>query len=148
MSKVLIQGDWLDGFSSGKKAALLDWSFRREQRDFDKLVQRLRVRKWQKEHPAQKAASQKRYNDKPSSRAKMLACQKAARRRRQRAAPTLFTCERCGVQWCKAPWTRGLRPRFCGDNCYAVHRYQHDSVFREAAKKSSRAQHAKKRAAR
>lgn len=45
MSKILVQGDWLDGFSSGKKAALLDWEHRKGKREFAILVNRLRARK-------------------------------------------------------------------------------------------------------
>ncbi|HSN25798.1 MAG TPA: hypothetical protein VLT45_05915 [Kofleriaceae bacterium] len=43
--------------------------------------------------------------------------QRAKRRRDYQAAPVLFSCVVCGVQWCKSPWVPGPPPVFCSQRC-------------------------------
>lgn len=70
----------LDGFMFGKEAALADWRFRKEQKEFAQLVDKLRSRKWKREH-------RPRCNDlKRESNARLLAADPERLRSRRRRA--------------------------------------------------------------
>lgn len=147
MGKVLIQGDWLDGFSSGKKAALLDWQHRREKREFDKLIAKLRDAKWTREHREQKNATNARWQATPRGRATRKAARERRRLARYRANPTIESCKRCGAVWCKAPWIRGVTPEFCGQACRKSWDWHHNAERRAAVQASRKARAARKAAA-
>jgi hypothetical protein len=93
-------------------------------------VNRLRAAKWSREartdphKRALKKAAQARYNAKPEAKAAALARQKRARAEAFKRNPVVFTCAECGATWCRAPWTRGVPPSFCGDACRNRARYQ------------------------
>jgi hypothetical protein len=112
------------GFAVGKAAAMAEWSFRRELREFEPFVNRLRVLKWQRENPDRKRAKGRRYAAKPVVRARGLAAQKRRRMERHRAEGKVFTCqlEGCGAQFCRVPGVRGMgmHPRFCRPGHYAT----------------------------
>lgn len=112
------------GYGVGKEAALRDWRHRKEARDFERLVKKLRATKWNREHPERRAEISATHYAKPGVADQQLAGARARRAKAYRANPTIFTCAECGVEWCKAPWVRGVEPRFCGDACRQRARYQ------------------------
>lgn len=109
--------DMKTGFQSGKAAALADWSFRKEQREFKVIVNRLRARKWAKENPARANANARVYQAKPGIRAKMNQAQNGRRRRVWLAAVPVVSCRGCGVEFCPAFPKRGKPRAFCTDTC-------------------------------
>lgn len=117
-----------NGFLTGKSAAIADWQHRKEERAFGVLVNRLRVRKWQKENPERRRAIALRYARKPDVVVKQCAREKARRRQAFKANTPVHTCEQCGAQWCRVPvkgrLPRGMTPRFCGDACAQINRYR------------------------
>jgi hypothetical protein len=141
---------------SGKQLRLTQWAEQRDDRVFAALVNRLRVRKWQKEVYAEGGARlerlrenarrwwRKQWAEKPE---KWRAYHKARRRKAYTAAPIECACIECGATWCKVPWVRGVRPRFCGDRCYQRHQYRTNESYRESMKANARNQHARRLAA-
>lgn len=118
--------DGASGMMVGRTAAIADWQFRREQEDFEVVVNRLRVKKWHRENPTKRAAKARRYWTKPEVRARQLANAKRRRQERHRKRAESFTCAECEAQWCRVPWRRwtGPRPRFCTTACLFRNRYQ------------------------
>jgi hypothetical protein len=114
------------GYAVGKEAAMRDWQHRREVRDFDRLVNRLRVAKWQREHQERKRANNRRYAAKPEVVARALARRKALRA--AKPAPVL-TCLECGVKFIKRGRRGGTVPRFCCDAHRQRYRY-HEAILR------------------
>lgn len=104
------------GFQSGKAAALADWSFRKEQREFAVLVNRLRALKWAKENPVRATARTRVYQAKPGVRQHMNAMQNKRRRAAWRAVERAVTCRGCGVAFCPLP-KKGIARAFCTDRC-------------------------------
>lgn len=118
-ARVLRQEDELEvdysernGFLTGKAAAIADWSHRKEQKAFEKIVETLRVRKWRVDNP---------------DKAHELGVRQARRRLEKRRLENIalvrghvLTCARCGTQWCRIPngrKTAGTTPRFCPNGC-------------------------------
>jgi len=101
-----------DGALVGKSAAIADWRFRSEQRDFEKLVQRLRSRNWARreraERPEVARTRLKRWRDANRERVRAADRRRRARKRRTR----LIACKVCAA---KVPATR--RKLFCGRTC-------------------------------
>lgn len=120
----------ITGYLVGKSARLADWQHKKEKESFEALCARLRARRWgiqAKTDPHKKAlkkATQRRYNAKPENAAKNYARCKKRRAAAYRSSAPVFTCVECGATWCKAPWTKGPKPRFCGDRCRSRARYQ------------------------
>jgi len=139
----MVAGEFVEGVIAGKQFAIREWQMRKEKRADDVLFARLRARKWQREHPERRAEIQAKYYAQPGVPARQLAAMRDRRLVANAQAPTVFSCSACGVQWCKAPWTRGQRPKFCGARCYQKHRYATDESYRSQAKASARATHAK-----
>lgn len=114
--------DIKSGFAVGKAAAISDWAFRKEVRDFKVLVDRLRMSQWQRENPEKKAAKDRRWRRKPGVVAAILAKAKERRAARHRAEGKVFTCQLdyCGAQFCRVPGSRGpaMHPRFCRETHY------------------------------
>lgn len=123
--------DAQSGFLVGHAAKLADWRFRKEQEEFNRLVNVLRAKKWDLEHPERRRERANRYARKPEVVVRQTAAT-TARRRKQRHAERLakggevFRCLECRAEWCPAPWARGLagRGRFCSAACYERERYQ------------------------
>lgn len=100
-------------------------------REFAKVVNRLRVLKWQKANPQKKRANGLKYSRKPEKRSRQLTLsakryQERRREERQRADAVVFTCRECEVMFCKAPWTKGPSPNFCQNACYQRNKYHRD----------------------
>lgn len=142
--------------TGARELGLREWMYKRENRGFDALVNRLRVKKWTREVRAEggerlaalravKLAWWHRLAQ--VVRDKLSARKRAARRARYTKSPTIFACIQCGATWCKAPWTRGEAPRFCGNACYVRHRYATNEAWREKKKNDERARYAARRAA-
>ena len=127
-----------NGFLTGKSAAIAEWRHRKERKAFDVVVNRLRVRKYEREARANGGpaleklrARALRYSRKPEVVAKQTARQKALRRARAKQSPRVFICdmEDCRAQWCRVvlPGKRlpsGPAPRFCSEACAQIHRYR------------------------
>jgi hypothetical protein len=113
-----------DGFQVGKAAALSDWAFNKEKRDFNKLIAVLRATKWNKEHLERHRAHALAYSSKPEVMAKSEAARRARIIAAHRANPEIFTCLECGSQWCLIKPRRGPIPEFCTDAHRQRHRYQ------------------------
>jgi hypothetical protein len=118
------------GMLIGRQAALADWRFRKEQREFEKQIKTLRAAKWNQEHPERRKEIANTYARKPEV-VQRQARTSTARRHRARAkarvaGARVYRCKECGAEWCSAPWTRGLagRGEFCGDACRQRYRYQ------------------------
>lgn len=109
-----------------REVSLREWFSLRGEKDeplptpkaFAVAVNRLRALKWARENRERHYANIARYQAQPRVRARSNEKQTERRRERYGARPdVLFSCEECGVQWCKTPWVRGPRRRFCGQNC-------------------------------
>lgn len=117
--------DLKTGFQSGKAAALSDWSFRKEQAEFEKVVNRLRARKWAKENPEQRREIALRYSRKPEVGDHQLALARQRRLERHRAKAEVFACVECRVEFCLVKPKAGGRPRkYCTTACMLRERYQ------------------------
>jgi hypothetical protein len=116
--------DMKSGFAVGKAAAMAEWSFRKELREFAPIVNRLRVLKWQRENPEKRRAKANRYAAKAANAERGLMLARKRRADRRRAEGQVFTCqlEGCGAQFCRVPGVRGmgLHPRFCRPGHYAT----------------------------
>ncbi len=110
-------GDGIDfseraGFMSGKSAAIAEWSFRKSEREFGVLVNRLRVRKWQKENPAKRRATALRWWRANREKANARHCELA------RKAPRSRKCDMCPVVYeLPYPHPRGGVRTCCSDEC-------------------------------
>jgi hypothetical protein len=84
---------------------------------FDALVNRLRVKKWQKENPDKHRIASLRYALTP--RGRQVNAGNARKRRRARfiADARVIVCADCGVQFCEAKPRGGVPRRFCSDVC-------------------------------
>lgn len=109
------------GMLIGRAAAMADWSFRRDQRDFAKLVAVLRAKKWAQENPEQRKAIANRYAAKPEARAQAL---QLAKERRARKPIPVLVCSECAALFIKAGRKGGTVPKFCSTACYSRNRYQ------------------------
>jgi hypothetical protein len=119
------------GFMVGKAAALADWSFRKDEKAFARLVNSLRVRKWQRENPEKSRAKARRWWAKHREEAL------AKQRERSRRAPRQQTCDVCQKPFALPyPHPRGSVPKRCSDECR-----------REATNRQARKDQAKKRRA-
>lgn len=109
------------GFAVGREARMRDWVHRREERDFEKLIAKLRAAKWAKANPARRRVIVQRWEARhvPERRA----AQRARRARAYRASPTVYTCRGCGAKWCKAPWIRNHSAEWCTRLCKLRTRY-------------------------
>ncbi len=118
--------DVKSGFAIGKVARMAEWLFRKERREGDKVVARVRSLKWQRENPERRRANANRYAAKPDVIARGLRLSKKRRAARHRADGKVFTCqlEGCGAQFCRVPGVRGMgmHPRFCTSSHYTVWR--------------------------
>jgi hypothetical protein len=114
------------GFQTGKAAALSEWAFRKEQAEFEVLVNRLRVKKWAKEHPERRRAIGLRYyHESPGAKQRQLARARRRRREQQRASAPVIVCAECRVEFCCAKLQRGGKPRkYCTVACMQRERYQ------------------------
>lgn len=92
-------------------------------REFAKVVNRLRAKKWAKENPERRKEIARRYYQKPDKKARQLELAAKRYKARQRTEARVFTCRECSAEFCKAPWTKGPLPNFCRDACYQVNRY-------------------------
>jgi hypothetical protein len=140
---------------SSRELGLREWMFKRENAGFDALVNRLRVRKWADSIRAEggerleklrakkrRWAADTRAQDVESARR----ADRAKRRGAYKKAPLLLACVECGATWCKAPWVRGVQPRFCGTACYQRARYRVNEIAREQKKASERSRYARRAA--
>jgi len=71
------------GFMIGRAAAMADWAFKKEQREFETLIANLRAANWRREHLERSRAIQKKYRSTPKAkaRAKQLDREDPERRR-------------------------------------------------------------------
>jgi hypothetical protein len=108
--------DMKSGFQAPRAAALADWAFRKEQQEFGVLVNRLRARKWAKDHPERANARSRKWQA-----AHRAAVQDAQRRRRFKRwvarAGQGIVCADCGVWFCEARPRKGMARRFCSAAC-------------------------------
>jgi hypothetical protein len=100
-------------------------------REFAKVVNRLRVKKWIRENRKRHNAKVMRYQSKPGVRQHMNEMQNERRRKSYGERAEVLACKECGVEWCKAPWVRGVRRIFCGQNCQKRARHRDLAVAAE-----------------
>jgi hypothetical protein len=119
------------GFLVGKSAKLADWYAKKEQKEYDKLFNRLRASKWQREvyeaggDKLDKLRARKRaHANKPEVQLHHGERAKLRRRARYYADPPVYECRACGARWCPLFGVRGPKPEFCGDACRQRYRYQ------------------------
>lgn len=138
------------GFLTGKAAAMADWAHRKDAKAFEKLVNVLRVKKWQKANVLHVRAVRRDYVKRPER--KLLRAEKAKRRRIQAWEPdaTVLTCRHCGTQWCRVVprVVAGVRgrgpgpvPEFCTEAHARRFRYEQnrrDPVWLEANRRRAR----------
>lgn len=104
-----------------REVRLREWFSLREQgegpRDFPKLINRLRVKKWAKANPGKRLAIANRYARRPDVQARSLELDKKRRRKRHRQRGQVFVCELdyCRAEFCRMPCIKGPRPRFCSE---------------------------------
>lgn len=135
------------GFQVGKSVALLDWQHKREEKEFQRLVWRLRARKyWAAKSPESKARIRdyrrrwalrhpglvKGYNAK--ARKKRTGAYRAKQAERQRAvraiataerrAATVYTCCVCGTQWSPVGRLPPREPHVCPNGARCKSRLQ------------------------
>jgi len=134
------------GFAVGKAAAMAEWSFRKEKRDFAVIVKRLlnkryfanprvavenrrRSRAWALANPGKRKVIANRYAAKPAVRQRQLAQQKARLAAKRRSEGKVFVCklEGCGAEFCRLPGIRGMgmHPGFCMPTHYSQWYYRH-----------------------
>lgn len=107
------------GFLVGKAAALADWSFKKEKKEFGKLVNRLRAKKWAKENREHVNAYHRERNKLPKMKAARSIWKKRRRIRNHRKNAPVIVCENaaCGAAFCRIrPW-KGQKPRYCSNAC-------------------------------
>ena len=142
----------LDGFTFPREAALTAWREKKERIEFAALVNRLRVRLWQKRQSGDpsrldRLRARKRVWAR-GHRNRQLLLARSRRRKRYEAAPRERTCEQCGKRETIPFRAGGPVGRFCSDRCRLKWRYHHDEEYRERMKRFSRDHHAKKKASR
>lgn len=129
--------DVKSGFMVGRAARMADWAFKKEQREFEVLVNRLRVKRWQKANPERVKANDRRW--------RMLHRQvETARVKRWRHARTrgrVFTCasRECEVQWCRVPGGQmraNNRIKYCSGKCFNRERYLRRFDIAESARRA------------
>lgn len=106
--------DWFALHEAGEKAG-----------DFEKVINRLRVKKWQRENVDKHRAKGLRYYRKPGIAERQIARSRARRLERHRRSGAVVTCTECGVEFCCVHPPRGGRPRkYCSTACMQRERYQ------------------------
>lgn len=140
--------------SSAKAVRLSEWISRKEQRDFQAIVNRLYGRRWRAKVHAMGGPMLDKLRERgrrwaARHRDRQRAYQRDARAEAYKRNPTILTCENpeCGATWCKMPHVRGVRRRFCSDTCRQNHRYRTDEVFRQRAIAAARMTWERRRAA-
>lgn len=113
---------WIVGFQVGKAARIADWLAKKERAETDRMINVARASKWNREHPKRRAEINARANAKPATKAKNRARARKKHAEAYRRNPIICRCQECGSVWCKVPWLKGPRPRFCGTRCYQRHR--------------------------
>lgn len=114
--------DMQTGFQSPRAAGIADWLFRKEEAEFGKLVNRLRVKKWAKANPDKRRKIANRYAAKPDVRARQ-----DARARQERLAEhrsKVVVCQECGVELCEVKPRKGMPRRWCTNACFQRNKYQ------------------------
>lgn len=140
-------GDLVHGFQQGKALKLQDWRMRKEQREFEKLVCRLKsfrryheVMSEGKDSPRyvlmRASANRARRWWWQRNKAKAAADRRERRIRKRKAAPVVIECAGgCGATWCPMPvGLNGKHTRYCSKACKNRARYQ-----RAKARKNSTA---------
>lgn len=91
------------GFLVGKAAALAEWRHKKDQADFAKLTNRLKVAKWQRENPEKRRRNALAYWYR--HRDELLVPQRVQQRLKRAAHwkpdTTVYTCKGCKTQWCR-----------------------------------------------
>lgn len=120
--------------AGARELGLRDWYSLREPgsvaetpREFERLIGRLRSKKWAKENPERHHEHQLRWQR--ANRANEVIRVKAWRHRRKREAARVYTCAGpdCGVQWCRVPYGRlggNKYPKYCSRKCFNRARYR------------------------
>lgn len=116
------------GMLVGRAAALAEWRHRKEKDEFRRLVASLSATKWAKENPERRKANALRFWRKywPRVKDRENAKDRARRLETYKANPTVYRCQECGAEFCRAPWYRtrsGVKPSFCTHACWSRHRY-------------------------
>ena len=114
----------LDGYQSPRQQAISRWRDRNDDREFERLCTRLRVARWQEQHPERTREIKReswRRNVTAERRQRASAAAHIRRQKAYRDNPILCTCVECGTCW--IPYHRGgVRPnlvsRFCSNRCY------------------------------
>lgn len=115
-----------------KELRLREWHLKRElnDREFKKLENKLRVKKWRGELYAERGERYEAWRAKDRDRAKTperrskraaIKRERQARKREEERRSEIFTCAECGVQWCLVPWAHGQarKRRHCSVRCYS-----------------------------
>lgn len=116
---------------SARELRLRDWEATRVDENFERLVKRLRSRKWIRDvyaeggprleevrRKSREWVAAKRVSD-PTFRAR----HNEIRRGHRRKAPVICRCIECGATWCRVVWVRGIQPTFCSQACSKRYRY-------------------------
>lgn len=113
------------GMLVGRAAALAEWQWQREKRDFRRLVKNLTHYAWCRSHRELRREIANAYRRKPEVSARLAARKRRVRLAQYKDAPPVFTCRNCGAQFSHVPWRRmgGPVPHFCDNLCWQ--RYEH-----------------------
>jgi len=113
---VQVAGEWVDGYLVGKAAAMAEYAWKREKREFAALCMRLYrrnwARRWRQLNPERARSIYRRWQ--ANHREQIRASDRARRVRRRAMNPILCCCAQCSQSW---EITRGRRSRFCSRHC-------------------------------
>lgn len=106
--------DWFALHEAGEKAG-----------DFEKLVNRLRVKKWTSANPERKRQHANRYYHKsPEIGRRQTARARQRRAAKYRAAAPVITCAECHVEFCVISLKGAQKRKYCSRTCMMRERYQ------------------------
>lgn len=120
-----VEREWFaqdGGMLIGRQAALADWSFRKEQKQFKKLVANLQARKQRKAKPELYRAIVAKSKARPEYKAAESKRRKLARLKAWQASVKELVCEECRETFRRK--RNGKRPRFCSHLCRVNNGYQ------------------------
>lgn len=127
MHDALDVGDLVDGFQQGKSLRMQDWWIRKEQRETERMIRRLKSIRWYRDASSDKTSSKYRLMRASQNRArrayakrnaaKEVARQKAWRHGKMRA--TVLKCRGpyCRATWCPIPGGKGRHQAYCSKQC-------------------------------
>lgn len=121
-----------DAMLSGKAFGIAESRHRKEKREFEVLVNRLRARRWRVNHPDRARSTNARFYARNADRLRERARERDRKKRAAAGRPTrgtVYVCLECGVDFCRVD-NRGQPAKFC---C-AGHNARHNRAKKRARK--------------